>query len=566
MRAAMETGSAAEQLKLLLESLISALDVSIQRQRTTFSVSAPVRANSLTSERLDELGEVGENATNGLNGLLKQVREAEAALGTSAQAAAAAGALDPAALQQLTTLLGALGVKSSIRPTPTVSKFLDETYIPERRLREDAHRHIAAYVSLFAKISGDRPLADYKRSDIVRWVRTLEKIKATYGKSKGDIAKPIDRVLKESTGKVMLGATTIEKHITHLKAFFLAGNRHHRWASGDEVEDLFSRIPLSSTVRKAEPRKSWTVQQLNDLFSSPIWTGTRSRRPDVTKRHEPGNRIHRDAYWWLPIIALWTGARLEEIAQLQNDDLAYDVTGIPYLRIRSDGDRKLKTDHSRRNVPVHRFLVDLGFLDLFVVGKAGRVWAELKLHGRPASYGALYSSHFTDYRKNCGLYERLRDFHSLRRTVVSMLRTRCGVDALTVAALVGHDDSDPELRRVRQTDDYTDYSIAALYDAVSKLDYGAWGLTLHYLNGKPNKDQNTVINISEKHVVTDGNGVVELSTPELDALTAWLERNGKRLPCKISRAEFDRALGHPEPELTEPKTKIDPPYEPSNKP
>ncbi len=62
-----------------------------------------------------------------------------------------------------------------------------------------------------------------------------------------------------------------------------------------------------------------------------------------------------------------------------------------------------------------------------------------------------------------------------------MLRTRAHVDALTVAALVGHDDSDPELRRVRQTDDYTDYDISALSAAMEKLDYAGYGLDVSVL-------------------------------------------------------------------------------------
>jgi hypothetical protein len=50
-----------------------------------------------------------------------------------------------------------------------------------------------------------------------------------------------------------------------------------------------------------------------------------------------------------------------------------------------------------------------------------------------------------------------------------------------VAAIVGHDDSEPELRRVQQTNDYTDYSIGALAAAIERLDYAAYGLDLGVL-------------------------------------------------------------------------------------
>lgn len=77
----------------------------------------------------------------------------------------------------------------------------------------------------------------------------------------------------------------------------------------------------------------------------------------------------------------------------------------------------VKTENSVRNVPIHSVLVGFGFVDLFDKAKAGqRIWPELLPTGRMKKFGDTYSSHFTDYRHRCGLYERFMDFHSLRRT------------------------------------------------------------------------------------------------------------------------------------------------------
>lgn len=470
-------GGTADELRWLLEEILGALDASTEARRR----DGGRRRSMLATSAINAISDLSEDARAALPGLVRRVREAEGAAGNTARAAALAGAMDPATLGHLRELLGSLGVRTAAVPTPTAMAFLRDTYTDERRLREDAHRHVVGYVTLFARAAGDKPLADYQRQDIIKWVRVLERLRTSYGKRKGDDTKSIPQLIKESEGERTLNRTTIEKHITHLKAFFVAANRHHKWASTDDIEDLFRDIPLSRHVPDARPRKSWTIAQLKDLLASPTWSGTRSRREDVTRRHEAGPQIHRDAYWWLPIAALWTGARLEELAQLQHNDLARDRDGIPYLRIHDEGERKVKTEHSIRNAPVHSFLVALGFLDLFRPGGRGRIWPELKKHGRPPSWGALYSTHFTDYRRECGLYEPLRDFHSFRRTFITMLRTRAGVDALTVAAIVGHDDSEPELRRVQQTNDYTDYSIAALADAIERLDYTAYGVDLSIL-------------------------------------------------------------------------------------
>lgn len=472
-RRRMGEGTAGE-LRQLIDELLAALSDSVEAEASTAGGRRPILRQLESGERLD----VRDSAVASLPDLLRRVQEADAAAGATARATAVASAMDPGALGQLREILGSLGVRSAAAPTPAASAFLRDTYMDERRLREDAHRHVLGYVTLFTRAAGDKPLADYTRQDIIKWVRTIEQLRTSYGKRKGDDAKAIAQLLKESRGEKTLNRTTIEKHITHLKAFFVAANRHHKWTANDGIDDLFRDIPLSRHVPDARPRKSWTVAQLGELLASPIWSGTRSRREDVTRRHEAGPQIHRDAYWWLPVAALWSGARLEELAQLQHDDLARDRDGIAYLRIHDGGDRKVKTAHSIRNVPVHSFLASLGFLDLFKAGGRGRIWPELKAHGRPPSWGSLYSSHFTDYRRATKLYEPLRDFHSLRRTFITMLRTRASVDALTVAAIVGHDDSDPELRRVQQTNDYTDYSIAALAEAVKRLDYAAYGLAL----------------------------------------------------------------------------------------
>ena len=431
---------------------------------------AAIRLETAKVERSQKYLDFVRKASDHAESLSQRIGELELS--------ARAGKIDLDAIAQMRGILNDLGVVSRRTPTPTVTAFLRDQFTAERNLREDAQRHIEGYVHFFAKATGDKALADYGRADVLKWVRLLEQLRASHGKRKGDREKTITQLLRESRGVTTLNRTTIEKHITHLKAFFLTSIKHYRYATSDDIAAMFDDIPLGRSVPNARPRKSWTIAQLNALFASPLWSGTRSRAEDRTKRHEAGPQIHRDAYWWLPVAALWTGARLEELAQLHHEDLQRDVNGIPYLRLHDEGERRLKTPQSTRNVPLHRVLRELGFEGIFRAGGRGRIWPELRAHGRPPSWGGLYSTHFTDYRRACGLYEPLRDFHSLRRTFITTLRTKARVDVLTVAALVGHDDSDPELRRVQQTDDYTDYDISSLHHAVEALDYPSLGLDL----------------------------------------------------------------------------------------
>lgn len=435
------------------------------------------RVSSLLVEQVVNLDDwVKEIRGIDLPRLVEAIKTAEVDATQTARTAAVASAMNPETLKQIETIFHGMGASVTTRPTPTVIEFLERTYTAEKDLRDDAQRHIDGYVRLFARITGNKHLIDYTRTDIIQWVRTLEKLKRTIGKSSKDRLKTIDQLVRESVGFDKLNKTTIEKHITHIRAMFMMAHKNYRWCQRDFIDDLFDDIGLTRSVPDVKKRKSWTMEKLNLLFATPIWTGTRSRAGAFTQRHQPGSWIHRDAYWWLPVVSLWTGARLEELCQLRHTDLRQDKDGIPYISINREAGKSTKNLHSIRNIPVHGFLARLGFMDLFEAGKRERIWPELKPHGRPPSYGGLYTSHFTDYRRACGLYEELLDFHSLRRTFISTLRDRLHVDPLTVAAMAGHDDGEPELRRVQQTDDYTDYSIAGLAEPLARLDYATLGL------------------------------------------------------------------------------------------
>lgn len=429
----------------------------------------------IVMDAVDGLGELLEDSNLAVKGLLQERKLTESA-GKIQHAKETIG--------HLGDLLGHLGVVMASTPAPTILDFLNTTFTEEKRLQDDANRHIVNYVTMFARIAGNRPMNTYKRRDVISWVRTLEQIKNTIGKSPKDAEKSIKQLIAESRGRPTLGETTLDKHVQHVKAMFMMAIKHHRFAHPGDIDDMFDGIDYSEWVPKEKKRKSWTIEQLNGLLTSPIWAGTRSRKEKVTRRHLPGTEVYRDAYWWLPILALWTGARLEELAQLETTDLDHDVNGIPYIKINDEGDKRVKTENSVRNIPVHSFLVSLGFLDKFNpdAQRKRRIFPDLKPSGRLNKLGDTYSTHFTDYRRKTGLYEPLRDFHSLRRTFITTLRTKYHVHPLTVAQLAGHDQEDnEEMKRVQQTEDYTDYDIGGLSRVIETLDYPALGLDVSNL-------------------------------------------------------------------------------------
>ena len=68
----------------------------------------------------------------------------------------------------------------------------------------------------------------------------------------------------------------------------------------------------------------------------------------------------------MPLLGLFTGARLGELALLLASDVSIDeASGVSAISIADDPSigRSLKTRASRRTVPVHPELIRLGFLE-----------------------------------------------------------------------------------------------------------------------------------------------------------------------------------------------------------
>ncbi len=61
----------------------------------------------------------------------------------------------------------------------------------------------------------------------------------------------------------------------------------------------------------------WEKAELARLFATPIWTGRLSEQ----RRTTLGSPILRDKKFWLPLITVFSGLRLEEICQLYGVDI-----------------------------------------------------------------------------------------------------------------------------------------------------------------------------------------------------------------------------------------------------
>ncbi|OYW59615.1 MAG: hypothetical protein B7Z31_05510 [Rhodobacterales bacterium 12-65-15] len=188
---------------------------------------------------------------------------------------------------------------------------------------------------------------------------------------------------------------------------------------------------------KGKDRLPYSTKQLTAIFSSPIYTGCKSE----SRRSTPGLSIIRDGKYWIPLVAVYSGLRLGEIVQLLYKDIRTQ-DGIMYFDITKDDDdegddKQIKTQSSYRSVPVHKRLLELGFLDhVSNAPSDGRIFADID-QGQDGYYSHNFSKFWGRYVRQIGVFEAKTAFHSFRHNFKDAL-TNAGVSEVISKALMGH--------------------------------------------------------------------------------------------------------------------------------
>ena len=171
-----------------------------------------------------------------------------------------------------------------------------------------------------------------------------------------------------------------------------------------------------------------------------------------------------DAYFWAPLIALYMGLRVAEIAQLTIADIKMvpeswhgNIFDIPYISVDDKEDfQSIKNENARRKVPIHKNILHLGFTNYVMnrlveeKGNSRAMLFEHMIYQENGGWGRKISRWFcgdggnrvSGYRKSVGIADHQgKVFHSFRHTFVDMMRNiTCnnGGEYIT-AVLAGHE-------------------------------------------------------------------------------------------------------------------------------
>ena len=322
-----------------------------------------------------------------------------------------------------------------------------------------------AALRLFLEILGDKDLRSVTPQECLRYRDALTKLPAHM--TKRYTGKTVAEVLKETEGKngiQRLSLSTVNKQLSFIQGFFT-------WAIAPPRSYL-TRNPVEGVSYQDVESVSYdpfTDEDLRRLFTCDEYK---------QQLQQPGREYAR---YWLPLILLYTGARREEIAGLAGADVKTEA-GVHYFDITPDEarGRRLKTKVSRRSVPIHSHLLELGFLEY--VGQCQRSKGGLLFPTRqPArppqaagKSGAGGRRRWTTQGDAVGKWwARLlkqqhvtgkKALHSFRSTLTTKLH-EAGVDGETRRKLLGHSGEDVH----EQT--YLRPHLPTLQAALEKLDF-----------------------------------------------------------------------------------------------
>ncbi len=191
------------------------------------------------------------------------------------------------------------------------------------------------------------------------------------------------------------------------------------WAAqNDKISENPARDVRMRVTERGDKREDWTVAELNRLLAGPVHA-----KREIPKTAMAGG----EAAYWLPLLAIFSGARREELGQLLVSDVRlehyYDDCSKQHeawfinITDNEDAGNRVKNYSSRRLVPLHPKLIELGFVSYVqsLPDKQGQIFPLLKRTGAGLKLTDKFGQWFTTYRRSLGISDK-KVFHGFRHT------------------------------------------------------------------------------------------------------------------------------------------------------
>jgi integrase len=286
-----------------------------------------------------------------------------------------------------------------------------------------------ATIAIFTELFGDMPVSRITRPMCQEFSSKLAKM-PTKGEGTRGLSAPQLIAKAEAEGLPTASLVTVKNRLKSFSAVLAVACRlGYIQENPVTAAGLIQRVARAAQKTQGIEDKGYSQAELVTIFTSPLFTtGWKPARADVG-----------EALYWLPLLMAYTGARREELAQLEVADVRKDDDlGIWYLSIAPGEDKSVKTQSSRRKIPLHKDLLALGFLEYKdSLPQQGRLFPKLEKHrqdGYGHSFGKLWSKYLKDVAK---LDSQASPSHGFRHTFKTLCR-EVGIETAVSDWITGH--------------------------------------------------------------------------------------------------------------------------------
>jgi integrase len=283
-----------------------------------------------------------------------------------------------------------------------ISEIVDiyiRTKIEDGEWKKEIIPDIKSRLSYFIDILKDKYIEDVTRDDMRDFRETIKLLPPNRSRKKEYKDKSIDQLIAMRHEQV-LSVKTINIVVEAISSLF-------EWCIREKILDYnpAKKLQIKDNRLEIELREPFSETDLIKIFSHPLFSQKKYKNP---------------AYYWAPIISLYTGMRLEEICQLYCCDIylkdgiyVFDVNDKPAKN--GERDKRIKTKNAQRIIPLHNKLINLGLIEYkkLTEKKYERLFPMLNKNGSVNKYGKQPGKNFSKIVKVCGI-EGKKSFHSFR--------------------------------------------------------------------------------------------------------------------------------------------------------
>ncbi len=313
----------------------------------------------------------------------------------------------------------------------------------QQRWRVKSKMEVEYSLKLAVDVISDINIDDLNRDVLKDYKAKLLILPANFSKNPLYRDKTIFQLLAMNDTKPM-STTSVNKHLTWLSSMLNFALKEEYIARNPAIG-----LKIQRNSRTDLERMAYTADDMNNIIRNITWNQKRPER------------------YWVPLIGMLQGMRLNEICQLHCNDIK-QVDNLWCISINDHmADKEVKNETSERVIPLHHELLKAGFLKYVEWAKKQhqRLWPAL--HKRRDGYAHDFGKWYQQFNRKFITDEPRKVYHSLRHSFINHLKQK-RVEESLISELVGHSTSGSmTMGRYGKR-----YQPKVLLEALKQLDYG----------------------------------------------------------------------------------------------